>query len=88
MYKYAADTYDEINIGGGVREVTIDTCHFNVNALAGLGTSNPPRSAVSLAPGAANVTLNDVSCPSATFCAVAGSSANRSGRQSWNFVSR
>jgi hypothetical protein len=59
VYKYAADTYDEINIGGGVREVTIDTCHFNVNALAGLGTSNPPRSAVSLAPGAANVTLTN-----------------------------
>jgi len=59
VYKHAAGTYDEINIGAGVREVTIDTCHFNVNALAGLGSSNPPRSAVYLAPGAANVTLTN-----------------------------
>jgi hypothetical protein len=36
--------------------------------------------------GAANVTLNDVSCPSATFCAVAGLSANRSGTGAFGFV--
>jgi hypothetical protein len=36
--------------------------------------------------GAANVTLNDVSCPSATFCAVAGSSANRSGTSNFGFT--
>jgi hypothetical protein len=36
--------------------------------------------------GAANVTLNDVSCPSATHCAVAGLSANRLGTNSFGFV--
>jgi hypothetical protein len=35
--------------------------------------------------GAANVTLNDVSCPSTTFCAVAGFSTNRSGTSSFGF---
>jgi hypothetical protein len=36
--------------------------------------------------GAANVTLNDVSCPSATHCVVAGLSANRLGTNSFGFV--
>lgn len=58
-YKYAAQTYDEISIGAGVRAVTIDSCHFNVDVLAGLGSSNPPRSAVYIAPGAADVTLTN-----------------------------
>jgi len=56
-YKYAANTYDEINIASGVAAVTIDACHFNVDALAGHGTSNSPRSAVYAAPGAREVTL-------------------------------
>ena len=56
-YKNAANAYDEINIGGSAAEVTIDSCHFNVNALAGLGTSNQPRSAVYVAAGASRVTL-------------------------------
>ena len=36
--------------------------------------------------GAANITLNDVSCPSATFCAVAGFSANASGTSDFGFA--
>jgi hypothetical protein len=36
--------------------------------------------------GAANVTLNDVSCPSATFCAVAGFSSNLSGTSDFGFA--
>jgi hypothetical protein len=36
--------------------------------------------------GAANVTLNDASCPSATFCAVAGSSSNPSGTSAFGFT--
>jgi hypothetical protein len=36
--------------------------------------------------GAANVTLNDVSCPSTTFCAVAGFSSNRSGTSAFGFA--
>jgi hypothetical protein len=36
--------------------------------------------------GAVNVTLNDVSCPSATFCAVAGFSANRLGTGNFGFT--
>jgi Pectate lyase superfamily protein len=58
-YKYAAETCDEINIGPGVGEVTIDACHFNVDAVAGLGSSNPPRSAVYVAPGAKQVTVSN-----------------------------
>ena len=58
-YKAAANTYDEINIGASAAEVTIDACHFNVNALAGLGTVNPPRSAVYTAPGAKAVTISN-----------------------------
>jgi hypothetical protein len=58
-YKYAAGGYDEINIGASVAEVTIDTCHFDVDTLAGPGTSNPPRSAVYAAPGAAQVTVSN-----------------------------
>jgi hypothetical protein len=36
--------------------------------------------------GAANVTLNDVSCPSATFCAAAAFSANRLGTSTFGFA--
>jgi hypothetical protein len=36
--------------------------------------------------GAANVTLNDVSCPSATFCAVAAFSTNSLGTSSFGFA--
>jgi hypothetical protein len=36
--------------------------------------------------GAANVTLNDVSCPSATFCAVAAFSTNSSGTNDFGFA--
>jgi hypothetical protein len=36
--------------------------------------------------GAANVTLNDVSCPSATFCAVAGFSSNLAGTSVFGFT--
>jgi hypothetical protein len=36
--------------------------------------------------GAANVTLNDVSCPSATFCAVAAFSTNPSGTSAFGFT--
>ena len=36
--------------------------------------------------GAANVTLNDVSCPSATFCAVAAFSTNVSGTSKFGFT--
>lgn len=58
-YKYAADSYDEINVGASVAEVTIDTCHFDVDTLAGAGTSNPPRSAVYAAAGATKVTVSN-----------------------------
>ena len=36
--------------------------------------------------GAANVTLNDVSCPSSVFCAVAGFSTNRLGTGNFGFA--
>jgi hypothetical protein len=36
--------------------------------------------------GAANVTLNDASCPSATFCAVAAFSANSAGTSDFGFT--
>jgi hypothetical protein len=36
--------------------------------------------------GAANVTLNDASCPSATFCAVAAFSTNSAGTSNFGFV--
>ena len=36
--------------------------------------------------GAANITLNDVSCPSATMCAVAGFSTNPSGTSAFGFA--
>ena len=36
--------------------------------------------------GAANVTLNDVSCPSATMCAVAGFSTNPAGTSAFGFT--
>jgi hypothetical protein len=36
--------------------------------------------------GAENVTLNDISCPSATFCAVAGFSASPSGAPGFGFA--
>lgn len=58
-YKYAANSYDEINIGASVSEVTIDTCHFDVDILAGPGTSNQPRSAVYAESGATQVTVSN-----------------------------
>jgi hypothetical protein len=58
-YKAAANAYDEINIGASAAEVTIDACHFNVNALAGLGAANQPRSAVYTAAGARAVTISN-----------------------------
>jgi hypothetical protein len=58
-YKFAANAFDEISIGASAAEVTIDACHFNVNALAGLGTANQPRSAVFTAPGARAVTVSN-----------------------------
>jgi hypothetical protein len=58
-YKYAPNTCDEINIGPGVGEVTIDACHFNVDAVAGLGNANAPRSAVYVAPGATQITVSN-----------------------------
>jgi len=58
-YKYAANSYDEINIGASVAEVTIDSCHFNVDGLAELGGANPPRSAVYAASGATQVTVSN-----------------------------
>jgi Pectate lyase superfamily protein len=59
VYKGAANAYDEINIGASAAEVTIDACHFNVNALAGLGTANQPRSAVYTTAGARAVTISN-----------------------------
>lgn len=58
-YKYAANTYDEINIGASVAEVTIDSCHFNVDALAEFGGGDYPRSALYVAPGATEVTVSN-----------------------------
>lgn len=62
-YKFASNTYDEINIASGVGEVTINACHFNVDALAGLGSSNKPRSALNVASGVTQVTLTDCKGP-------------------------
>lgn len=47
-YKYAANTYDEINVpsGAGVNYVSVNDCHFNVNPNLGVGTSMPPRYAI------------------------------------------
>jgi hypothetical protein len=59
VYKYAANSYDEINIGASVAEVTIDSCHFDVDGLAGLGGANPPRSAVYAASGATQITVSN-----------------------------
>jgi hypothetical protein len=56
-YKYAANSYDEINIGASVAAVSIESCHFNVDALAGPGTSNQPRSALYVTSGATEVTV-------------------------------
>jgi hypothetical protein len=56
-YKYAANSCDEINIAGNVGGVTIDACHFNVDALAGYGSSNSPRSAVYAASGTTGITV-------------------------------
>jgi hypothetical protein len=36
--------------------------------------------------GAANITLNDISCPSATFCGAAGFSASSSGKRDFGFA--
>jgi hypothetical protein len=58
-YKYAANSYDEINIGASVSEVTIDACHFDVDGLAALGGANPPRSAVYAASGATRITVSN-----------------------------
>jgi len=58
-YKHTANSYDEINIGSAVKEVTIDTCHFDVDTLAGPGKANPPRSAVYVASGATEVTVSN-----------------------------
>jgi hypothetical protein len=58
-YKYAPNAADEINIGAGVAEVSIEGCHFNVDQVAGLGTGNQPRSAVYAAPGATRVTVSN-----------------------------
>jgi len=62
-YKFASNTYDEINIASGVAQVTIDACHFNVNANAGLGSGSVPRSAVYVASGATEVTLSNSKGP-------------------------
>jgi hypothetical protein len=56
-YKSAAGTYDEVNIGSGVGDTTIDACHFDV-AFGGQGTP-APRSAVYVASGAGNVTVSN-----------------------------
>jgi hypothetical protein len=56
-YKYAANAYDEINVAANVAAVTIDACHFNVDALAGAGSTNRPRSAVYAASGVKEVTV-------------------------------
>jgi len=61
-YKFAANTYDEINIAAA-GEVTIDACHFNVDALAGIGSNFPPRSAVYVAAGVTQVTLTNSKGP-------------------------
>lgn len=66
-YKYAAGAYDEINVGASVAQVTIDSCHFNVDALSGLGTSNPPRSALYVASGAIAVTVSGSKGPGAGY---------------------
>jgi Pectate lyase superfamily protein len=58
-YKFAGNAYDEINVASGVGTVTIDACHFNVDALAGLGTTNPPRSAVHTSGTVSKVTLTN-----------------------------
>src|SRR5512146_87631 len=59
MYKTAANTYDEIHIGGTTTAVTIDSCHFNVDGNTGMGTSNPPRSAVYVESGVTKVSLTN-----------------------------
>ncbi len=59
VYKYAPNVCDEINIASGVGQVSIDGCHFNTDSVAGLGNSNPPRSAVAVAAGATQVTLSN-----------------------------
>ena len=58
-YKYASNTYDEINIGASAGDITIDSCHFNVDALAGIGQSNLPRSALYVASSATDVTISN-----------------------------
>ena len=58
-YKYASNTYDEIYIASGVSQVSISNCHFNVNANAGLGTTNPPRYAVNVQSGASEITMSN-----------------------------
>jgi len=59
QYKYRPNAYDEISIGSSAGDVTIDSCHFNIDALAKIGGTNPPRSALYAAPGAANVTISN-----------------------------
>jgi len=60
-YKWVANTYDEISIGPGVGAVTIDACHFNVDAVNATSPQGHPvpRSAVYAAAGAGNVILSD-----------------------------
>jgi Pectate lyase superfamily protein len=65
-YKFASDTYDEINIAGG-SEITISDCHFNVNANAGLGSGSAPRSAVWVASGVTEVTLSNSKGPGSGY---------------------
>lgn len=69
-----AGTFDEINVGP-VSNVVIAGNRFNVTALAGLGTSNPPRSAVHVDSGASNVVLSSsIAAPSGYLStALAGS---------------
>lgn len=57
-YKYAANTYDEINVGASVAQVKIDSCLINVPPM-GSGGGNEARSALYVASGAAQVTVSN-----------------------------
>lgn len=65
-YKTAAGTYDEVNIGA-VSNVVISSTRFNCTALAGLGTSNQPRSAVHVDSGASNVAISGSISPTTGY---------------------
>jgi hypothetical protein len=66
-YKFASNAYDEINIGAAASNILVSACRFNSTALAGLGTSYTPRSAIYTTAGASKVLVTGSLSPSSGY---------------------